>query len=195
MLQAVSSTRARVSAAGASQPGPSSTTPNARQRRQRHPRTLPVLLPPQHTPPGDTQAPGSTLLLVPITPPPQQQQQQQADTRSVEAAPTPAAPADGKPAWALAVDRRVAALPCTSARSARWRGRGAPGSPRSAGRLPTSSSLDRFLEGGELSAEGEQQLCLAYQVCLLLPELCVPATTASTAPKQSEHLRPTHPAC
>lgn len=104
------------------------------------------------------------------------------------------AAATGKPAWALAVDKRVAALPgagTRSARTARWSRRAAPGrqaidvaasrqgadigssssftsDPNSraapAGSLLAHSSISGLLQGGELDAEGEQQLCLAYQV-------------------------------
>jgi hypothetical protein len=37
-----------------------------------------------------------------------------------------------------------------------------------AGSLLAHSSISRLLQGGELDAEGEQQLCLAYQVCTSL---------------------------
>ena len=120
------------------------------------------------------------------------------------------AAAAGKPAWAAAVDRRIASLPGSvtstttrSARAMRWSrrhhpalsgctspadtplGRQGDSSMRGAGSSTSSSSssssssrgwspvpqsvsslssVEEYLEGGDLSAEGEQQLCLAYQV-------------------------------
>jgi hypothetical protein len=50
--------------------------------------------------------------------------------------------------------------------------------------------LDRFLQGGEISAEGEQQLCLAYQV-----RLDTKISRQSFMCQLSEHHQPTYPAC
>lgn len=110
--------------------------------------------------------------------------------RSDTPKPSPQQQLENKPAWAAAVDRRVAALSrgdaaVRSARHTRISRHTLPAlahsqRPVSAHRRHNNSSssmqpnshptltasLEELLgdEGGEMSPEGEQQLCLAYQV-------------------------------